>query len=236
LANQAGVIPDSEILRLQSLRGYTRKEAVDIDAKRQKEEIPIRCGHKKEFSTQISDDQAASLCQVRNATPQARRDALMMCLLLDHGLRVSELASLTVENVNMETKQLTWYRQKTGKISKHILRGRAWRRMIEYLIKDHPVPGGQLLLASNKSGVLTIGSNMSIEAIGQRVKQLGRFEGLNNLSPHDCRHYGATKAGKDPAVSLAGLMQWGGWDSPTSAARYIDRGQADNDGVSLGMD
>ena len=77
---------------------------------------------------------------------------------------------------------------------------------------------------------------MSIEAIRQRVRQLGQDVGLSNLSPHDCRHYGATKAGKDPSVSLASLMAWGGWDGPTTRLEYIDRGQADNDGVSLGTD
>ena len=160
----------------------------------------------------------------------------MMSLLLDHGLRVSELSSLTIDSIDLEAKQLKWWRQKTGKISKHNLRGRAWNRLSEYLSKDHHAMTGSLLLASNKSGSLVLGSSMSIEAIRQRVKQLGELVGLTNLSPHDCRHYGATTAGRDPNVSLAALMQWGSWESAVSAARYIDHGQADNDGVSLGMD
>ena len=77
---------------------------------------------------------------------------------------------------------------------------------------------------------------MTTRAISERVTQLGLGVGIADLSPHDCRHNGATLAGNDPKVSLAALMQWGGWDSATSAARYIDHGQADNDGVSLGMD
>lgn len=236
LANQAGVIPDGEILRLQSLRGYTRKEAIDMDAKRARDNIPTRRGSKKEQATLITQDQARTLCKVQANTPQARRDALIMCLLLDHGLRVSELAGLEVENVDKGAKLLTWYRPKTGRISKHALRGRAWQRMNEYLARDNTAPSGSLLLASTKSGALKPGSGMSIEAIAQRVRALGLLVDLPSLSPHDCRHYGATMAGNDPNVSLAGLMQWGDWDSPASAARYINRGQADNDGVSLGMD
>jgi integrase len=77
---------------------------------------------------------------------------------------------------------------------------------------------------------------MTTRAIGERVQQLGQMAGIENLSPHDARHYGATKAGNDPAVSLAALMAWGGWASPQSAARYIHHGQADNDGVSLGLE
>lgn len=236
MANQAGVIPDSEILHLQGLRAFTRKEAFDMDARRAKEDVPTRRGLKKATATKISEEQAIALCTVRNQSPQGRRDAVMMCLLLDHGFRVSELAALTINSIDAEARQLTWYRQKTGRTSKHNLRGRAWQRLSEYLSKDHRERGESLLLASSKSGSLVMDSRMSIEAIRQRVRQLGELMGLSNLSPHDCRHFGATAAGRDPNVSLAGLMQWGSWESPTSVARYIDHGEADNDGVSLGMD
>lgn len=76
LANQAGITPDSEILKLQSVRGYTRKEAKDTDAKREAEGIATRMGAKKSTATIITDEQAKALCQARSDTPQARRDAL----------------------------------------------------------------------------------------------------------------------------------------------------------------
>ena len=159
-----------------------------------------------------------------------------MCLLLDHGLRVSEVASLAIENLDMETRQLTFYRRKTGRVSRHTLRGRAWQCLVEYLAKDNQAKSGPLFIASYKSGILLPGHGMTVRAVNQRVLQLGRAVGLANLSPHDCRHYGATKAGNDSKVSLAALMAWGGWSSATSAARYIDRGESENDGVSLGME
>jgi len=236
LANQAGIIPDGEILRLQGLKGYTRKEAIDTDTQRTKQGMAIRKGAKKAQAVAITEEQARALCKVRNETPQARRDALLMCLLLDHGLRVSEAAILKIEDIDINAKQITFYRPKTGKTSRHNLRGRAWQVLTEYLSKDNHNQSGALILASCKSGALISGKGMTTRAINERVTHLGRAVGIDNLSPHDARHYGATKAGNDPNVSLAALMQWGGWDSATSAARYIDHGQADNDGVSLGMD
>ena len=249
MANQAGIIPDGEILRLQTLRGYTRKEAVDTDRARAEQGLDTRKGAKKAAATLLTDDQARKLknqppmsrpgstnTPQGGQTPQGRRDALLMCLLLDHGLRVSEAAGLKVENFNLDTRQMTFYRQKTGKTSRHVLRGRAWACLVEYLEKDQRAQGGPLLLASNKSGGLLPGSGMSERAINARVGELGRAVGVENLSPHDARHHGATKAGHDPNVSLAALMAWGGWESPTSAARYIDRGEADNDGVGLGLE
>jgi integrase len=236
MANLSGVIPDAEILRLRGLRGFTRKESIDMDEKRTGQEIPIRIGRKKSVATPITEEQARQLCQVRIDTPQARRDALLMCILLDHGLRVSEISSLAIENVDLQTKQMVFCRRKTGRVSRHNLRGRAWQCLVEYMAKDNQTKSGPLFIASCKSGILLPGHGLTVRAINQRVLQLGRAVGLINLSPHDCRHYGATKAGHDSAVSLGALMAWGGWSSATSAARYIDRGESDNDGVSLGME
>jgi integrase len=236
LAHQAGIIPDAEIIRLRGLRGFTCKESIDTDLKRARQGLATRRGTKKQRATHLSEEQARKLKNGQPDTPQGRRDTLLMCLLLDHGLRVSEVVSLAVENFELEKHQVTFYRTKTGRTSKHNLRGRAWQCLVEYLEHDQHSPTGPLLLASTKSGALVPGSGLTVRAANERVKVLGMSAGVEGLSPHDCRHYGATKAGHDSNVSLAALMAWGGWESPTSAARYIDRGQADNDGVSLGME
>ena len=235
MANQAGVIPDGEILRLQALKGFTSKEAIDTDAKRTKQGIATRCGAKKSAATQITEEQAGELCKVRNESPQARRDALIMCLLLDHAMRVSEVADLRIEDVDRTAKQINFYRRKTGKTSRHNLRGRAWRLLSEYLSKDVQSQSGPLILASCKTGAL-IQKGMTTRAIAERVTQLGAALGIANLSPHDCRHAAATMAGSDPNVSLAGLMAFGGWASANVAVNYLNKGDAENDGVTLGMD
>jgi site-specific recombinase XerD len=55
----------------------------------------------------LERDQVAAL-KTQPDTPQGRRDALLMCLLLDHGLRVGEVAILVIDGVVMAGK-------KTGK-------------------------------------------------------------------------------------------------------------------------
>lgn len=235
LANQAGVIPDGEILRLQALKGYSKKESFDADAKRAKDGIATRRGNKKITPTAITEEQADQLCTVRNETPQARRDALIFVLLCDHGLRASEVADLRVENIDRTAKQMKFYRRKTGKTGLHNIRGRAWQILSEYLVKDNQDQSGPLILSSCKTGAL-VGKGMTTRAIAERVTQLGQGVGIANLSPHDLRHFGATINGNDPRVSLSGLMSWGGWSSATVAINYMNRGEADNDGVFLGMD
>lgn len=236
LANSAGIIPDGEILRMQRVRAYTRKEGIDTDAKRAEAGVATRKGTKKAMPATITEGQAEELVTVRDNSPQARRDALLMCLLLDHGLRVSEAAILKVEDIDFDKKQMTFYRPKVGRWSRHNLRGRAWQVLCEYMLKDNRAKAGPSILASHKTGGLTPGKGMTVRGIQDRIRHLGQRVGIDNLSPHDCRHYGATQAGHDRRVSLAGLMAFGGWESAQSAVRYINRGEADNDGVFLGME
>ncbi|RJP51156.1 MAG: hypothetical protein C4583_09205 [Anaerolineaceae bacterium] len=236
LANQAGHIPDGEILKAQQVKGYSRKEALDLDTRRKAEGTATRRGAKKPQAVTITEEQATALCKVRNDTPQGKRDALLMALFIFHGLRVSEIASLTVESFDMEKRMMTFTRFKTGRVSRHRIRGQAWQRLTAYLQNDHPGSGGLWLASRKGSGELIPGSSMSIQAIGQRVADLGVGIGLDHLSPHDCRHAGATFIASDPKASMAGLMNWGAWESASSASRYIEAGQADNDLVSLGCD
>lgn len=206
-----------------------------MDAKRAKEGIPNRIGNKKQSATILTDEQVKQLCTPANGSAQAKRDALMCVFFFDHGMRVSEVEGLLVEDIDLEARQINFYRTKTGTTSKHNLRGRAWDRLIDYL-KLHPTKSGPLILASNRNGELVEGKGMVARSINARMNLLGLALGIEKLSSHDGRHHGATKAGNDPLVSLAGLMAWGGWASPQNAARYINKGEADNDGVFLGID
>lgn len=237
LANSAGFVPDGEIIRLGSVRGYTEKEGMDTDRKRAEAGIGTRRGGKKSTATTITAEQAAALCKAQNAMPQARRDALLFCLLIDHALRVSEIAILKIEDIDLESHMMTFHRPKTGILSRHILRGRAWRALVEYLQKDNRSKSGALILASHKTGELIPSKGFTVRGIQDRVRSVGRdLLGIDNLSPHDFRHHAATQAGRDPRVSLGALMEFGGWKSANCAIRYMNRGECDNSGVFLGLD
>ena len=55
----------------------------------------------------------------RDSTSQT--GAFLMCLLLDHGLRASEVAGLTVTNFDTEKGELRFYRPKTAVSTTHKL-------------------------------------------------------------------------------------------------------------------
>src|SRR4051812_28736480 len=78
------------------------------------------CGGQTAPGVKLDKAQRHAL-KTRPDTSQGRRDALMMCLLLDHGLRVGELAGLEVTAINLQDGTLTFYRPKVDKVQIHTL-------------------------------------------------------------------------------------------------------------------
>ena len=226
LAFQAGAIPAQEYALIRSVVSYTHKEQLRIDQKRK----ITRIGLKKETPTQLSPEQASKLKRHPN-TPQGRRDSLLMCLLLDHGLRVGELSSLCVDMVNIKDGLLRFFRPKVGKIQIHRLSKDTQIALQSYYNFNDIPENGSLLRRSKKSGKLG-GQGISERGITQRVNTLGEEIGVIGLSPHDCRHYWATSAarhGTDPFV----LQEAGGWASLAMPRRYIEANDISNSGVKL---
>jgi hypothetical protein len=80
LAMQAGAIDRSEWIAIQAVKGYGHAEGRHIDEGRAR----VRVGHKKAEPVTLTEAQAVQLKRGQPDTPQGRRDALMLCLLLDH--------------------------------------------------------------------------------------------------------------------------------------------------------
>jgi integrase len=154
-----------------------------------------------------------------------------MALLLDHGLRVGELAALTVGALDLDAGMMTFYRPKVDKVQTHRLTGAAATAARRYLaMRPEGAPAG-LWLASDRRGRL-LARPMSARAISKRVGLLGLDVGAVGLSPHDCRHYWATSAAK-AGTGVFSLRDAGGWSSVAMPARYVAAADVANDGVML---
>jgi len=211
-----------------SAKGFGHKQARNRDEKRVEEGIATRKGSKKAESVYLTRQQAKTL-KSQPETPQGRRDALLMALLLDHGLRCGEVALLKVEDFDVQAGVLRFYRPKVDKVQRHALTPDTLKALQAYA-QDAPI-AGHILRASVKGGALT-GEGMSERAITARVQTLGEVIGIDNLSAHDCRHYwatAATKAGTHPRH----LQQAGGWNSPAMVYRYVAETEIANEGVIL---
>lgn len=226
LAAKAGELSAQDFALIKTVSGYSAKEGKRIDAKRE----VTRQSTKKAAAVQVTPEQAAQL-KAQPATAQGRRDRLLMCLLLDHGLRAGEVALLKVGNFDTAAGLLRFYRPKVGKTQIHRLTSDTEQALLAW-IKSGDCPAmGELLRGSRKGGRL-IQQGMSERAITERVRVLGEGAGLHGLSAHDCRHYWATRAisqGTDPFA----LQQAGGWTSQATVQRYVEDGKIANERVKL---
>lgn len=223
IVSQAGVLSSEQYGLIALVKGYTHKEGRNLDTKRE----PTRKEKsKKAASISISKEQAKQL-KNQPDTPQGRRDALLMCLLLDHGLRCGELAALKPEHITNGT--LTFYREKVDKTQIHMLTPDTLQAYTRYL--ETYTPEERLLAGSDKVGRLA--GRMSNRAITRRVLVLGKRIGLPDLSAHDCRHYWATSAVRG-GTDIKSLQDAGGWNSPVMPLRYAESGAIANQGVKLG--
>jgi integrase len=226
LSAQAGVIASADLALILQVKGYSYAQGQNADAQRTR----TRRGAKKAQPVPISPQQRARLKQQPD-TPQGRRDALLMCLLLDHGLRCGEVADLVPANVSLSQGLLIFRREKVKKMQKHTLTGDTLLALLRYY--EVAQPQERLLVGSRKGhdGAHLEGV-MSRRAITKRVGALGRHIGIVGLSAHDCRHAWVEAAIRGK-TDIKALQDAGGWTSPAMPLRYAASAEIANEGVVL---
>lgn len=243
LAAQAGELDPQELALIKAVHGYKRSEAKHLDELREVTRRSTRSdgthAYKKAQPVSLTPGQAAAL-KSQPDSPQGRRDRLIMCLFLDHGLRVGELAGLTVDNFDLKAGEIHFYRPKVDRRQTHRLTPDTLAAARYYLSQDAPALGA-ILRGSRKGkgskhnhpggGELTT-QGMTGRAITERVKDLGAALGIAGLSAHDCRHYWATQAARS-GTPIERLQDAGGWSSLAMPARYIEAAKIANEGVKL---
>ncbi|MCP4425022.1 MAG: site-specific integrase [Chloroflexi bacterium] len=224
LAAKAQAIPPAEHALIREVQGYGATEGKRLDEGR-----PFaRVGYKKEEAIVLTAQQASRLKDTHPPTPQGIRDRLLICLLLDLGLRAGEVAALTVEDFT-DPGRVIVYRKKTDTTDRMTLSDDLLQALVDY--QPHMRFSGILLRGSRKNGKLT-SSVMSARAIGGRIKMLGRdILGIWELSPHDLRHTWATRAARNSNPFV--LRDAGGWSNMQTPSRYVERAKVVNEGIQL---
>lgn len=247
LAFKAGALNVQEYAMIRVIQGYSHKEKPNVDGTRKAQGIATRRDLKarvtrKDGSGRKNSKKAEAIFLTKeqrdaitasDGTPQGNRDALIMCLMLEHGLRVGEVAALKVENFS-RPGYMTFYRPKTEQTDTHRLTERTAAALRAYM-QHAPQSGGLWMASAMKNagkasqGTLTA-QGMTPNAIYKRVELIGRHAGIMGLSPHDLRHTFAERAKHNPTKTLQNA---GGWNSPAMPLRYQQRGAIANDGLTL---
>lgn len=124
------------------------------------------------------------------ATPQGQRDRALMELLYASGLRVSELVSLDLGQINLDSGEIRVW-GKGGK-ERMVLIGKPATRALEAYLGD----GRRQLLAGRASFALLVnrrGGRLSGRSVQRLLARYGRAAGIGQaVHPHVLRHSFAT--------------------------------------------
>jgi integrase len=239
LAFRAGVIDVNESALIKTVTGYSNKKARNIDEGRENAGLPTRFiaeakPNKKAQNVPIPDADVKTLKTSAHDmnSPQGRRDAVLFCLLLDHGLRASEVIALKVGNIDLDKGLMRFYRQKVDKWQTHKLTADTLRALRVYMAFDAVVMlDSPLLRAAKKNGELA-GAGLTTRTITRIVQEAGKSIGKPNLSAHDCRHSWASRAAGAGSSPFA-LQEAGGWNSLAMPRRYVDEKTIANEDMKL---
>ncbi len=218
-ATKAGFIPVEEMGKIQLIEGVKASEAPHIDEDRD----ITRLSTKKKTAKEITPDQVDALKHQQPDTLRGKRDALLFAILLDMGLRESEVITLTWNSINPETRVMTWHRKKTNNdgvelVSRDILEA------LEDYSKAMQERGEELsggLFAKINKGDVIAGRGLTTDAVKLIVRNAGDRVGIDHLSPHDLRHSMATRAylADIPVISIQRRL---GHSTASTTERYID--------------
>ncbi len=227
LASKHGSLAPAAYSLVKTVKGYRASEGRNVDDSRKQVKLETRRPDaKKAEPVSISLEQARRLKSEQPATKKGRRDALLMCLLLDLGLRCGEISDLNVSSIDLQAGTLTFYRHKVHKWQTLNLERDALLAARAYLAdcnqgQDKPLFSGPCS-----------GKRICERTINARIGVLGKKIGLDNLSPHDCRHYWATNAVRT-GTDTKSLQDAGGWSSPAMPLMYAESSKIANSGVKL---
>lgn len=221
LAVRSHMLTASKLDLIKTVKGYSHKAGRNLDKGRD----VTRLGDKKATATSLNAGHAAQLKRAADTTLHAKRDVLLMCLLLDHGLRCSEIASLLIADIDMTAGLITFYREKVDMEQTHRLSTDTLIAAMAYLALPGVKDGPYLFMGYK-------GRAISTKGINERVRLLGERIGIKTLSPHDCRHYWATVAMRNK-TDIKALQTAGGWKSPAMPLRYAEAAIIANEGVKL---
>ena len=198
---------------LSALRSYLRHiERPDHPAFR----LPLPADRSGPQRTPTARQLTNLLQSIDTSTPIGRRNLAMLCLMLETGLRSSEVCRLSVDRLDLASGSLTV-----------LAKGRQWRIALfsrytaacleSWLAYRQAAPGVKAVFVS-LGGIIP---GHPLTASGMRVIfcNLARQAGMPALSPHDLRRAMAvlyTEAG----LPTRTLQELGGWSDIRLVERY----------------
>lgn len=178
---------------------------------------PVKLGRQKVVAgTEVKVLDKATLYKCRRwaAAHASLRDAAIFELLLNTGLRESELAALTLADIQItERKGSLLVRNGKGGKSRTVPLNSDARAALQRYIAVRPINSGDRVFYGQRGP-------LQRSAVYRVVNQIGRRgAGVENLSPHVLRHTMGTRLAK-AGVELTTIAALMGHSDPKTTARF----------------
>ena len=164
----------------------------------------------------VSVEQSKRVLGVLDRTKRLR-DAAIVSLLVEGGMRVSELVALDCPDVDWKASTVILRDTKNGDV-RHVPFGGATGERLDLWVNKRR-KSTECLFYGNRGGRLTR------SGVLQMVKKAYAECGIPNISPHDLRHSMATGYMDANPHGENDLMVVGGWKSDTMVRRYSKKGR-----------
>ncbi len=220
--NQRGIVRASIARKLSSLRTFYRY--LQQEGRVESNPMALVSSPKKErrLPNFLTDQEVKRLVETPHpTTPQGMRDRAILELLYSAGVRVSELAGLDMDEVNLPMQEVRVW-GKGGKERVVLLGVPAARAIEEYLLRGRPHLGGKgAALFVNR-----FGKRLTVRQVQRLIKGYALKAGLEKrVHPHLMRHTFATHL-LDGGADLRVVQELLGHASLASTQVYTHVSQA----------
>ena len=143
-----------------------------------------------------------------------RRDLAILRLMIDTGMRRSEVGLLDVQDVDMHSLLVTIRHAKGGRVRRAQLGVKAGQALDRYLRvrRSHPHASSPRLWLSRQGG-------MGGDGIAYVLRVRAEQAGIGSIHPHQLRHTYASKA-LASGMQEGDVMRQAGWSSRSMLSRY----------------
>lgn len=186
--------------------------------------VPFRKVEKRQMEFLTEDEFAALKNTCESDTELGRRDMLMLLLLYNTGIRVSELVELKLNDINIDNQNFTAYIRIHGKGRKerHVP---LWKSTAKYLagyIRSHNRNETDSLFMNCTDGELTrSGVRYRLNCLQKKAAEATPSLTKKNITPHTFRHTTALRM-LQSGVDISTIAIWLGHESIITTHKYME--------------
>lgn len=186
--------------------------------------VPFRKAEKRQMEFLTEDEFSALKNTCKTETALGRRDMLMLLLLYNTGIRVSELVGLKLSDIHIDSQSTSAYIRVYGKGRKE-RDVPLWKSTAKYLasyMNDHAYSESSNLFANCIDGDLTrSGVRYRLDYLQKKASATVQSLAKKNITPHTFRHTTALRM-LQSGIDISTIAIWLGHESIITTHKYME--------------